>query len=289
VLTSILAAAELFLFLALANSVIRFLHAAFAEAEGSDQRLLAAVSSATTLVAVSTIYSGRFAEDCDRAVRHWTDDSRAIRTADRVLIHIDDVCTSIANALNPSKDVGFRPHPTFIPFAIIGCLYIIRWLIYVSATRKRLRYAAITGSVYWSHITAYVGVVSFLVVIANWDVALVIGASLLLIVLLVVGLMGVFQDALFVIRGGIASLWKLIKGLGGSVARASLTVARTVRIMVERAHELYRIHISTPLRKATDTVVDASARFEERSKEKLAEENQRHRDRFDKRRRRDED
>lgn len=281
---SSLAAAEFGLLCALIVSVVRFAWVTVSTSEGFEHPALAVGSSLVSLAVVSMLYSGQFERICLAAIGHWTSDEQVLTDARRALSDADRALTDLANFFSPGPHLASRPHPTLTPLAIIAALYLIRLSIYFAVTRRRIRYAdpgllkhaAVTGPVYWSHITAYAMVLSFFIVIARSNPVWVSLTSIGVIVVLVVGFTGPFQDGIVLCRDAVRSSWHLATSLGGTIARASLVVARAVRLVVERAHQFYMRRISDPLRRVSGRAVAATERLEQRTKEQLREEAQKH-------------
>jgi hypothetical protein len=276
------AAGEILLVLALANSVLRFVHSALFDREDAEARLLAVASSVISLVAVCVLYSGMFSRHLIEAVDVWVGAGELTDDVANAAHRFDELATSLGNALSPGPTLEYRPSPTLIPLAIITAFYLVRWTIYATVSRKKLRYASVTGSVYWTHISAYAMAVSFVVVLVNWNlVAVVLGSALALVVLLF-GMAGFFADVGYALRGLATLTWRLVTTVGEVLARASVRVARFVRLAFRRAHTFYIAYVRKPVRASTDWAVEGSRRLDLRAKEKLREENQRNEELFSK-------
>lgn len=194
---TIAAVGELILCAGLLIAVWLFIFGAFTRGE-FEHRIVAAGSSLVALIGYCTIYSGQIRRISIQAISHWTADPTTINRADDHFRDADQFFTRLANYLSPGEHVGYRPYPTLIPLIILASVFTIRSLIYFSVTRRRFPDAGVTGPVYWSHISAYVMLVSFFIVIVNWNVAIVIAGSLALIVALIVP--NLLEDIIFIVK-----------------------------------------------------------------------------------------
>jgi hypothetical protein len=291
---SLIFGAECLLFVVLVNSVFRFAITGFRRAgtphtpgnKGTDAdddrvtagaRLLASLSSAVSLAVVVAIYVDSFRRATMNAARSWTSDQSFLNGVQSAVVGGDQAVRSGVNFMNPGPDVSYRPHPSIWPIVIVVSSYAVRWLIYVTVERGNYRNAAITGSAYWSHMTAYAMIVSFLVVVAGWNALLVVPVSMLLVLGLLIGVAGIFEDIFLLVRVGGRLVMTYAKGVGAVLARHTVAVARLVRVMFQRGHELYVERVRMPVQRFTGRLEMAADQFDQRAHDELADEDERNR------------
>lgn len=271
---------ELVVAAALVNSVVRFSIAGFrSRTRAGALMLTAGLSSLVTLLAMIAIYADAFRRvTMEATVRIFGDGSTAFDVRS-VVAPVDRSIRDAVNFVNPGNDVGYRPHPSWWPIAIVVVSYVVRWLIYVAVQRRGLSTAAVTGAAYWSHLTGYASAVGFLVVVARWNAWLVVVGSGVLIGLVLLGLV-VVEDFALLIRTGVDWVWHYLKGVGKEIARAASAFAARVRATLEQAQRLYIRHIRAPLRRFSARAVESSHRFEDNAQRRLEEEDRRQNERF---------
>ena len=267
-------------FAVLVNSVIRFGLSGMRDKNGGGMKLLAAFSSLVTLLGLIALYADAVRQTAMQAVRSWTSNEGFIDSFRTVVVGADRFARDLVNSVNPGADVAYRPDRSLWPFAVVVAAFLVRWLIYVALERRQLSDAAATGSVYWSHITAYAMTVAFFILIAGWNPMVVILGSLVLIGAFLVFLTGLFEDLALLVRRAARIVVLYAKGLGRRVAQLCVAFAGVIRLVFERAHYLYITHIRKPLRRVTERAVTAAESFDNSAKDDLTEENRRHRARF---------
>lgn len=261
----------------LVNSTLRF--AWGASGAHARQRLAGAVSSLLTLALACAIYSGEFKRNVLGAAAGSS--SGVARAAVRFATAADGVCTRLANVLNPARDVSYRPSPSLWPFALLVAAFAVRWLIYLFISRpgRGQRYAGVTGSVYWSHFSAYLLTVAFLAMVAHWDARAVGVASVVLLLLVLLG--AVFAEDLWLVIGtGLVAGANLASAGAKAVAEGAVIAASAARALIESASRWYLAHVRGPLRKSTAHVVEATEQVNTRMDERLISQERAHRERF---------
>jgi hypothetical protein len=185
-------------------------------------RRLAALSAAVTLLMVLLIYSGEFRKNGLLALQHLHAHAALYGHAGDFLASVDHVFTKIANVLNVfTADVGYRPDPPVWPAVVLAIGYLVRFLIYRLHTRKSNTEAALTGSVYWSHVTAYAMVVAFCIVVVGWSPLLVVPISMAIVAIFLVSLRLVLEDLGELVRVGLQSALTLLVAAGRWVAHTA--------------------------------------------------------------------
>lgn len=278
---TIIVVVNLIVAVALCVSIIRF----WGESRfGSESvRQLAALSSAVTLLVACTIYSGEFRHQALLCLSYLGAGESLHVTARDLLAHFDRLFTGIANAINGllgAGRVGYRPHPPIWPAALLILGYIIRFLIYRFHTKRGNTEAALTGAAYWSHITTYVMVLAFLIVITGVNPSVLVPVSVIALGGVVISVKLLIEDFGVSLRAAAKTVWTEIARAAERVAYFATEVAAAVRDLFAYASKAYVERVRKPLRRGIDTLELRNERAREASKERLAEQNLRYVRRF---------
>ena len=269
------------MFVALCVSIVQFWRG---RRFGSETiRELAALSSLITMIIVVLLYSGEFLHESLAALRELGASAGVRQAAVNVLTHVDDFCIKIVNAVNGvlgASEVGYRPEPPAWPAVLLGIGYSIRFLIYRFHTRRGNTEAALTGAAYWSFITTYLMLLAYLTVLAQFDPARLIPASLIILAVVVVGVKVFFEDFGLTVRAIVQTLWTEISRAAAFIAYLATELAAAVRELLSYANRLYIKRIRRPLRKALKAVEDRNTRARKKGEERLARQNMEHTERF---------
>ncbi|HEY4779207.1 MAG TPA: hypothetical protein VIH47_06420 [Solirubrobacterales bacterium] len=266
---------------ALCVSIVRFWRESRLGAESV--RRLAALSSALTLAIVVIIYSGEFRHQTLLALGELGASKGLHEAAVDVLTRFDNICTDVANAINNvlgAEPVGFRPFPPIWPAVILGLGYLIRFVIYRFHTRKRNTEAALSGAVYWSHITTYVMVLAFLIVISGADPSVLVPVSLIALGAIIVSVKLLIEDFGKVLGAVAKTLWTEVSRAAGWIAYIATEVAGFVREALTYASKAYLQHIRKPLERAIEAVDNRNDKTRTDIERRLARQNTRHEKRF---------
>ncbi|MGP0049305.1 MAG: hypothetical protein ACLPZR_10740 [Solirubrobacteraceae bacterium] len=264
---------------ALCVSAVRFWSESRLGAESV--RRLAALSAFVTLLVVLMIYSGEFRKNGLLALQRVHAHPSLYGHVSDFLTGFDHVFTRVANTLNVfTRDVGYRPNPPLWPAILLLLSYSVRFLIYRLHTRKQHAEAALTGAVYWTHITAYAMVVAFFIVIVGWSAWLVIPLSLVVVVAFLVSVRLIVEDLGELVRVGLQSGWTLLIQAGRWIAEAATEIAAFVRAMLKYASKAYLEHIREPLRRITQALETRNRTIREDSERRLKAQDTRQRERF---------
>jgi hypothetical protein len=240
--------------------------------EAQSMRRLAALSSAITLVIFALIYSGAFKSNLLAALKNFGVSAATYTTVSGVLTDFDEFATHVANTVNVfSKHVGYRPQPSPWPGILLAAAYTVRFSIYRFHTKKENARAALTGSVYWSHLTAYVMAMMFLIVIVGWSAWLVVPISLVALAALIVSLQLLIEDLGEVMAVGIQSAWARLVDGARWVAYGATEFANLMQEAVKHANAAYLARIRTPLRRRTEGLKKANSDRRLAAEERLAE------------------
>jgi len=246
-------------------------------------RELASLSAIITLAIFVLIYSGSFLHETLAALRHWDVDPSLRQMVRNILQPFDEGCTAVASAINEAlgaDDVGYRPTPPAWPAALLVGGYGVRFLIYRFQTRKGNRDSALTGAVYWSYITAYVMAIAYLVVVAEFDAALVVPISLFLIALIVVSVKVFIEDLGLTLRAIAKTIGTELSRAASGVAFIATEIAAMVREALAYANRFYINRIRKPLRSGIKSLEDRNKETRKRAEERLAKQNAQHAERF---------
>jgi hypothetical protein len=277
----ILTVANLVIVVALCVSIVRFWQEGMRSA-GSVRRL-AALSSVVTLLVSLIIYTGEFRRNALSALGYLGAGESLYRNTAQFLIHFEHVFTQIANAINGvlgAGHVGYRPYPPVWPAVLLLLGYGIRFLIYRFHTRKGNSEAALTGAVYWSHITTYAMVLSFLIVITGVSPWLLVPASLIVLGVIVVSVKLVIEDVGITVRAAIKTIWTEITRAARRIAFLATEFAAAVRSLLAYANEAYLKNVREPLRKKVEALEKRNKETREASERVLAKQNVEHGERF---------
>lgn len=247
-------------------------------------RRLAAASAGTTLLVFVLIYAGGFTHHALVSLRSLNVSSDTYHSMSDALTSFNRFVTDIVAGIDETNaELTIRTHPPLWPLVLICLGYGIRFLIYRFHTKKQNVEAALTGSVYWSHITLFVMAMAFLVAIAHWSPWLVVPLSLTLAAAFIVSVKLWLEDAGIVLRAGATTIWTVVRGIAHWVAYAATEVAGWVRAAVTYANDAYVEHIRMPLRARTGALEGWSRKRNEAWEERLRGQDARHGERFDRR------
>ena len=271
----------------LTNSIIRFFLSSAWSGNLSENRILAGTSSLVTLLITCILYSEAVTRDWTAAIR-TVFGSKWVALQERIFAALDSINSFFFN-LNSSIDYHHVSanilHQVSWPLVILGVSYALRLCIYLALERRNLNDAATTGAVYWSHITAYAMLISLAIVVVHWEPLVVLSGSIGIIVVLLIGFQGVFADIFVLLTGFARFSWRIASSGGREIARVSAFIAGTVRLVFSRAHAVYSRHVSDPIRRNTERAVKFSTEVDNRAKQRLIHENDRHRAQFGENRR----
>lgn len=249
-------------------------------------RELAALSSLITLIIVVLLYSGEFLHESLAVLRELGASADLRKTVADVLAQVDEFCIKVVNAVNGvlgAPDVGYRPDPPVWPALLLGLGYSVRFLIYRFHTRRGNAEAALTGAAYWSFITTYLMVLAYLVVLAQFDPARLIPASLIILAVVVVGVKVFFEDLGLAVRAIAKTLWTEVSRGAAFVAYLATELAAALRQLLSYASRLYIRRVREPLRKGIRAVEARNKRARKEAEERLARQNTAHTERFQRR------
>ncbi len=247
------------------------------------QRRLAAAGTLLTLAVTLIIYSSEIDRQILAALTALGIDGGFYETTSSVLHSFDVGCTHAANFINGIlgvADVGYRAYPPAWPAALLIVGYGIRFLIYRSHTKKGNEDAALTGAVYWSHITTYVMVIAFLIVIAGVNPWVLVPLSLLATAAIVVSLKLIAEDLGVLLRALAKTVWTGFVRLGRQVAYLATELAARVRAFLAYASKAYVDNVRTPLRAWVERVDKRNQDLRKASGERLKEQDARLGERF---------
>lgn len=266
---------------ALCVSIVRFLRESKLGAQSV--RRLAALSAAVTLLITLLIYSGEFRHQALLALSFLGVSKGLYEAVQSFLTHFDEVCTSVANAINNvlgAEEVGYRPHPPIWPAQLLVLGYLVRFLIYRFHTRRGNTDAALSGAVYWSHITTYVMVLAYLIVIAGLNPSVVVPVSLIAVGAIVVSVKLLIEDFGVSVRAAAKTIWTEVARAAEWIAYLATEFAGAVRSFLAYASRTYVERIREPLRDVIAALEERNEEARKNSKERLAEQNTRHGERF---------
>lgn len=266
---------------ALVVSTLRFL--SDSRRKGAAQRRLAAMGTLLTLAITLMIYSGEIERQILAALTALGIDGGFYETTSSVLNSVDLACIHAANFINAAlgaADVDYRPYPPAWPAALLIVGYGIRFLIYRSHTKKGNEDAALTGAVYWSHITTYVMVIAFLIVIAGVNPWALIPLSLLATAAIVVSLKLIAEDLGVLLRTLAKTTWTGVVRVGRQVAYFATEFAARVRAFLAYASKAYVDNVRTPLRAWVERVDKRNQTLRAASGQRLKEQDARLGERF---------
>lgn len=277
-----IAVANIVLAGALCVSIARFLSDSRFGAESV--RRLAALSTSVALVSAVLIYSGEFRRNALVGLRQLSVSRGFYDGAGNFLLHFDRVCTQIANAVNDllgAPEVGYRPHPPVWPALLLAASYGVRFLIYRLHKVHDNQEAAMTGAVYWSHITTYAMVMAFLIVIVGMNPSVLVPVSLLALLVIVVSVKLLIEDVGVAIRAALETLWTEITRAARRIVYHATAFAALVRTVLAYANDLYVAKIRDPLRRRTKALERRNEAARQASKDRLRAQETRYRERFD--------
>jgi hypothetical protein len=266
---------------ALAVSTVRFW--SDGRRKGAAQRRLAAAGTLLTLAVTLMIYSGEINRQILAALTALGIDGGFYETTSSVLHGFDVGCTHAANFINGIlgvADVGYRAYPPAWPAALLIVGYGIRFLIYRSHTKRGNEDAALTGAVYWSHITTYVMVIAFLIVVTGVNPWVLVPVSLLATAAIVVSLKLIAEDLGVLLRALAKTVWTGFVRLGRQVAYFATEFAARVRAFLAYASKAYVDNVRTPLRAWVERVDKRNQDLRKASGERLKEQDARLGERF---------
>ncbi len=266
---------------ALCVSIVRFWRESRLGAESV--RRLAALSSALTLAIVLIIYSGEFRHQTLLALGDLGASKGLHEAAVDVLTRFDNICTDVANAINNvlgAEHVGFRPFPPVWPAVLLGLGYLIRFIIYRFHTKKGNTEAALSGAAYWNHITTYVMVLAFLIVISGADPSVLVPVSLIALGAIIVSVKLLIEDFGKVLSAAAKTLWTEVSRAAGWIAYIATEVAGFVREALAYASKAYLQHIRKPLDRAIEALNNRNNKTRKGIEKRLANQNTRHEERF---------
>lgn len=249
-------------------------------------RELAALSSLITLVIVILLYSGEFLHEALAVLREFGAGAGLREATVSALMHVDEFCIRVVNAINGAlgaPEVGYRPEPPAWPAVLLGIGYSIRFLIYRFHTRRGNVEAALTGAAYWSFITTYLMLLAYLIVLAHFDPAHLIPASLIILAVVVVGIRVFFKDFGLAVRAIAQTLWTEISRGAAFIAYLATEIAAAVRELLSYANRLYIGRIRKPLREGIKAVERRNRRAREGAEMRLTRQNTAHTERFGRR------
>jgi hypothetical protein len=246
-------------------------------------RQLAALSSGLTLVVFVLLYADAFTRNLLAAMRNWGVSSDTYATVHTSMTSFDEFVAHVASTINVfSRSAGYRSSATLWPGLLLASAYAARFCIYRFQTKpihggKKNQNSALTGSVYWSHITAYMMVVAFMIVIIGWSAWWVVPTSLIVlsafmfsVAWTVVKDLGVVADAVVLKSVGTALIVA-----GRQVAFLATEVANFIRIALKYANRAYQERISKPLREKMDALKTSNDSWRNASEERLKEQDKR--------------
>lgn len=269
------------LVVALCVSIARFLSDSRAGAESV--RRLAALSCAVTLVVTIIIYSGQFRRQTLAALHQLRASHDLYLSVHDVVTWLDHAATRVANFINDllgAAQVGFRPNPPIWPALLLIAGYGLRFLIYRLHKKNENLEAAMTGAVYLSHVTTYVMVVAFLIVISGQDPWLLIPLSLVVLGVIIVSIKLVLEDLGAAARALLQTLWTEITRVARRIAYLATAFAAWVRTVLAYANEIYIKNIRNPLRARIASVEARNETAKRRSKKRLEDQETDYRERF---------
>lgn len=249
----------------------------------SSVRRLAALSSMVTLLIVLMIYSGEIRYNALLSLRYLGANEGLYESARTFLLHFDELFTDMANAINRVlgvEQVGYRPHPPLWPAVLLVAGYAVRFAIYRLHTRKGNVEAALTGAVYWSHITTYVMVLAYLIVIAGLPPTVVVPVSLVVLAVIVISVKLLIEDFGVGLRAAVKTIGTELSRAAGWVAYLATEIAGLVRDLLAYASDAYLEHVRKPLRGAVASLEKRNDAARESTKKRLADQNTRHAERF---------
>jgi hypothetical protein len=184
-----------------------------------------------------------------------------------------------------SRDLAFSTHhadrlyPTLLPAVWLGIAYLARAIIYATVSRRKheldLDVSAITGPVYWSHITAYGMFISVAVVVAKAPIWMVVGLSVALFLVMFAGFYGFLGDVGVLFRELYKGLWLSLRSLIRLVGERLNAIAATARALVEHGQYIYETFIQAPMENASAWIKERSESFNERTERRLETQNRR--------------
>lgn len=278
---AVIVAVNIAIFAALCVSIVQFWRG---RRLGSETiRELAALSSLITLVIVVLLYSGEFLHEVLALMRELGASAGVRKAVVSVLAHVDEFCINVINAINGvlgAPEVGYRPEPPPWPAVLLGLGYSVRFLIYRFHTRRGNAEAALTGAAYWSFITTYLMLLAYLIVLAQFDPARLIPASLITLAVVVVGVRVFFEDLGLAVRAIAKTVWTEVTRGAAFVAYVATEVAAGLRQLLSYANRLYIKRIREPLRSGIGAVEARNERAREGAEERLSRQNTAHTERF---------
>jgi hypothetical protein len=244
-------------------------------------RRLASASSAITLLIIVVIYAGEFRRNALSALTYIGVDEQTYADAYKLLTDVDDFIVRVVESIRPS-DAGVWGHayPPAWPAILLIVGYTIRFLIYRLHTKKANANAALTGSVYWSHITTYAMTMAFLIVVFGWNPALVVSMSLAILAVATVSIKLWLADLGTVARIAGKSIWTVVSNGARRIAYAATALAAFVRIAANYANRAYVEKIRKPLMTKVDKLEEWNKDQRDASAQKLKDQDDRHALRF---------
>ncbi|MFN7968119.1 MAG: hypothetical protein U0P47_02195 [Acidimicrobiales bacterium] len=237
--------------------------------EHQSDRLLAAGSSLVALVCYVGIYSGAVRALVTSILNDFWRDSTWRPAAIAWSRRVDDVVMSGVNLVNPGRDVGFQPHVRLAPLVLLVAVYACRWAIYRYANAETTPTLSRVGSVYWSHVTAYLMLVCFVVIEDGWSVWLVFPVSLAIVVVVLAGVRPVLGDIVAVGSDLFITLITVCRAGGRRVARIAALVATTIKNAFRTFSRWYDTQISKRLRAWAEGLAQRAKRIDLREQDGL--------------------
>jgi hypothetical protein len=215
------------------------------------RRQLAALSAAMTAVIVAMLYSGVLVANVPAAAR-FVGGAGTSHEIYLLMSAVDGFLTRIANLICRSlsvRQVGYRPSPPIWPAGVLWAGYLARFAIHRYHRRSHNGVSALTGSVYWSHVTACAIAVAFLIVVVGWSPLLVVPTSVAAITVLVVSVKSVVEDLMKVAMTAIHTVIAAVSSIGKWLAYVATEAARHVRRFLRLASKAYLNQVRAPLRR----------------------------------------
>jgi hypothetical protein len=261
---------------ALCVSILRFWRES--KLGATSVRRLAALSSALTLLVALMLYSGELRHNALLGLRQLGAGEGLFEVAREIVNHLDQFFTSIASAINGligAEEAGYRPDPPAWPAALLILGYALRFVIYRSHTRKGNAEAALTGAVYWSHITAFAMALAFLIVLGGANPWVLVPGSLVALAAIVVSVKLLIEDFGVGVRAAAETVLTEAARAAGWVAYLATEVAGFVRELLAYASRAYLERVRKPLRRRIAGLERRNRSTREATKKRLAEQDTR--------------
>lgn len=199
-------------------------------------------------------------------------------------LHVAEALTRVADRVVKLVTFGAATSapssPALWAAYLLGAAYLIRFSIYVSVFRRRLADANVTGSVIWSHITAFGLVVAFALIVAGWSAWVVVPAAGLALLAMATVLTGVLADAAEIVVSYLQLAWGALLAFAQEVARAAVAFAGLVKDALDHAQAWYMRHISDRVRRHSASVRRRSRDLRLAATARLEQQNRAHKEKF---------